>query len=340
MSGYRAAVAGATGVVGRAILTVLAEREFPLRKLRLLATERSRGTAVSFRGETLRVEVAGPGAFAGMDIVFFAVGTEASKVLVPLAREEGAVCIDKSNAFRMDPLVPLVVPEVNAGSLRGHRGIVASPNCSTIQMVVALKPLADAAGLKRVVVATYQSVSGSGRGGLVELDQQVRAIVAGGEAGVLFYTRQIAFNLIPHIDRFGPDGYTGEECKMINETRKILAMPDLPVTATCVRVPVAVGHAEAVNIETKRKLSRDEAWRVLSAAKGIVLMDGPDEGTYPTPLDAAGRDEVFVGRVREDPSVENGLDLWVVADNLRKGAATNAVQIAESLAAGGLLGSA
>lgn len=332
------AVAGATGIVGRTILQVLAERGFPLRELRLLATERSRGTEISFRGETLRVEAATPGAFSGTDIAFFAVGTEVSRVLVPEARRRGAVCVDKSNAFRMDPDVPLVVPEVNAESLRGHRGIIASPNCSTIQMAVVLKPLADAAGLRRVVVATYQSVSGSGRGGAAELEEQTTAVAAGRAPKVGFYPRQIALNLIPHIDRFGPDGVTGEERKMISETRKILGLAELPVTATCVRVPVAVGHAEAVNVETERKLTRALARRVLSEAEGIVLMDDPDSGVYPTPLEVAGRDEVFVGRIREDQSVQCGLDLWIVADNLRKGAATNAVQIAERLASSGLVG--
>jgi aspartate-semialdehyde dehydrogenase len=339
MDGYRIAVAGATGVVGRTIVKILEERRFPVGELRLLATERSRGALLGFCGQALRVGVAGPEAFSGMDIVFFAVGTDASRVLVPLARDRGAVCIDKSNAFRMDPGTPLVVPEVNPEALRGHHGVIASPNCSTIQMVVVLKPLGDAAGLKRVVVSTYQAVSGSGRGGMAELEGQIRAIAAGTEAAVSFYPRQIALNLIPHIDKFGADGYTGEERKMIDETRKIMGLPDLPVTATTVRVPVAVSHAESVNVETGRKLTRHEARAILAGAPGVVLMDDPAAGMYPTPLDAAGRDEVLVGRVREDPSAANGLDLWIVADNLRKGAATNAVQIAERLVSEGLLGS-
>jgi aspartate-semialdehyde dehydrogenase len=337
MSERVVALAGATGVVGRTILKVLEERSFPLGEIRLLATERSEGQTVPFRGQEVKVEAVRGGSFRGVDLAFFAVGTEASAALVPLAREAGAVCIDKSNAFRMEPGVPLVVPEVNPEALRGGRGIIASPNCSTIQLVMVLKPLHDAARLKRVVVATYQSVSGSGRQGLVELEEQLEAIRGGLEPVVRFYPRRIAGNVIPHIDSFGADGLCGEERKLIDETRKIMDLPHLALTATTVRVPVAIGHAEAVNVELERKLSAEEARQALRAAPGVLVLDRPAEAVYPTPLDAAGRDEVLVGRVREDPSTARGLDLWVVADNLRKGAATNAVQIAERLMAMGLL---
>lgn len=337
MSEYRVAVAGATGLVGRTILRILEERSFPVGEIRLLATERSAGEEITFAGRKVKVQIAAPEAFEGMQLAFFAVGTDASRVLAPMARDRGAVAIDKSNAFRMDPAVPLVVPEVNGDALAGHPGIIASPNCSTIQMVCVLKPLDTAAGLARVVVSTYQSVSGSGRGGMDELESQLKDLHSGRPAAVRFYPRQIAANVIPHIDSFSADGYTGEERKMILESRKILGLPDLPVTATTVRVPVMVGHSEAVNVETKRKLTRAQALKVLSEAPGVVVMDDPAAGLYPTALDAAGRDEVLVGRIREDLSIENGLDLWIVSDNLRKGAATNAVQIAERLVADGLL---
>ncbi len=338
MSEYKIAVAGATGLVGRTILGILEERSFPIGEIRLLATERSAGEEIEFAGRSIKVQVAAPEAFEGMDLAFFAVGTDASRILAPMARDRGAVAIDKSNAFRMNPAVPLVVPEVNADALAGHQGIIASPNCSTIQMVCVLKPLHDVAGLERVVVSTYQSVSGSGRGGMVELESQLKDLHSGEAPAVRFYPRQIAANVIPHIDSFSADGYTGEERKMVLETRKILGLPELRVTATTVRVPVMVGHSESVNVETKRKLTRAEALRALSEAPGVVVMDDPASILYPTALDAAGRDEVLVGRVREDISVENGLDLWIVSDNLRKGAATNAVQIAEHLVAAGLLG--
>jgi aspartate-semialdehyde dehydrogenase len=338
LSEYKIAVAGATGLVGRTILGILEERSFPIGEIRLLATERSAGEEIEFAGRSIKVQVAAPEAFEGMDLAFFAVGTDASRILAPMARDRGAVAIDKSNAFRMNPAVPLVVPEVNADALAGHQGIIASPNCSTIQMVCVLKPLHDVAGLERVVVSTYQSVSGSGRGGMVELESQLKDLHSGEAPAVRFYPRQIAANVIPHIDSFSADGYTGEERKMVLETRKILGLPELRVTATTVRVPVMVGHSESVNVETKRKLTRAEALRALSEAPGVVVMDDPASILYPTALDAAGRDEVLVGRVREDISVENGLDLWIVSDNLRKGAATNAVQIAEHLVAAGLLG--
>lgn len=334
MTGYRVAIAGATGVVGRTIMEVLAERHFPLSELRLLATERSAGTMLPFAGEEIAVRIAAPEAFAGVDFVFFAVGTEASRALVPVAVSAGAVAIDKSNAFRMAEGVPLVVPEVNAHALSGHKGIVASPNCTTIQTVMALKPLLDAAGLESLHVCSYQAVSGSGREGMDELRAQLQAIAAGNQPRAEFYPRQIADNVIPHIDSFGPDGYTGEERKLVSETRKILELPDLPVAATCVRVPVMVAHSTAVLVKTTRPIGVADARRVIGGFSNVVLMDVPEQGIYPTPLDAAGRDEVFVGRIRVVPGMENTLEMWIVGDNLRKGAATNAVQIAERL--GGL----
>jgi len=269
--------------------------------------------------------------------VFFAAGGAVSKQYVSVAVAAGATVIDKSSVFRMDPTVPLVVPEVNADHLASHTGIIATPNCSTIQMVVALKPIHDAAVIERVVVSTYQAVSGSGQGGIAALDAQAHAWAAGQPVEQQFYPYQIAFNLLPHIDSFLPSGYTKEEQKMIDETHKIFDAPDLAVTATCVRVPVFGAHSEAVNVQTRDKLSAAEARELLAAAPGVEVIDDPSELRYPTPLDAEGRDPVYVGRLREDPTIANGLDFWVVSDNLRKGAALNAVQIAEELVRRGLL---
>jgi aspartate-semialdehyde dehydrogenase len=331
MTGYRVAIVGATGLVGRTILNVLAERRFPIGELVLLASERSAGTKVAFAGTEIEVQVAVPEAFAGADFAFFAVGTEASRVLVPYAQSAGAVAIDKSNAYRMNPAVPLVVPEVNAHALAAHQGIVASPNCTTIQTVMALKPLDTAAGLDWVHVCSYQAVSGSGREGMDELTAQINAIAAGEQPSVEFYPRQIADNVIPHIDSFGSDGYTGEERKLIAETRKILDLPSLPVAATAVRVPVLVSHATAVLVKTTRPIAAAEAREVIGRFDGVRIMDDPQNEVYPTPLDAAGQDQVLVGRIRAVPGMEQALELWIVGDNLRKGAATNAVQIAERL---------
>lgn len=332
MAGLRVAITGATGLVGRTIMQVLEERGFPISELRLLASARSAGTVIEFGGERLKVEAVSPASYAGIDYAFFAVGTEASRELVPLAQAAGAVAIDKSNAFRMHPDVPLVVPEVNAAALAGHKCIVANPNCTTIQTVLALKPLADAAGLDWVHVCSYQAVSGSGRSGMDELSAQVKALAAGEPPAVDFYPRQIAGNVIPHIDSFAADGYTGEEHKLINETRKILALPGLPVAATAVRVPVLVSHATAVLVRTSRPLDVATARGAIAAYPGVGLVDDPAHEQYPTPLDAAGQDLVLVGRVRAVPGMPNALELWVVGDNLRKGAATNGVQIAEHLA--------
>lgn len=331
------AVLGAGGAVGGEIIRLLAEREFPVDQLRLLATARSAGIHVEFRGRSIEIGEVDEKSFDGVDLAFFCATTEASRRYAPLAVEAGAVVVDKSNAFRMDPSVPLVVPEVNPGDLYGHPGIIASPNCSTIQMVVALKPLHDAVGLKRVIVSTYQAVSGSGRDAMEELMTQISDIAAGRATTPRVYPRQIALNLLPHIDKFDDEGNTAEELKMIHETRKIFHLPALPVAATCVRVPVLTGHSEAVYIETERPLSAQQARELLLRAPGVTVMDDPERGVYPTPLDAAGRDDVLVGRIRADQSSANGLSLWVVADNLRKGAATNAVQIAEWMLAHGLL---
>jgi len=334
---YSVAIAGATGVVGGAVRSILEERSFPARELRLLASPRSAGRTLPFKGAELQVQELGLGSFAGIDLVFFAAGGAVSREYAPQAVAAGAVAIDKSSMFRMDPGVPLVVPEVNADDLLWHDGIIATPNCSTIQMVVALKPIYDAVGIKRVVVSTYQAVSGSGQGGIAALDAQARQWAAGEPVEQRFYPHQIAFNALPHIDSFLPSGATKEEQKMVDETRKIFADPDLKVTATCVRVPVFGAHSEALNVQTWKKLTADEARELLAGAPGIVVVDDPAELQYPRPLDAEGEDAVFVGRIREDVTVENGLDLWVVADNLRKGAALNAVQIAEELVRRGLL---
>ena len=318
------AVLGATGAVGRTMLEVLAEREIPVEQLTLLASERSAGRKISWQGREHTVQAVAPGAFQGVDYALFSAGADRSKTWGPVAAEEGAVVIDNSSAFRMDPQVPLVVPEVNADALGNlPKGIIANPNCSTIQMVVALKPLQDAAGITRVVTTTFQSVSGAGEPGRDALRHEL----AGQEGHQSPFSRHIAGNVIPQIGDFDAEGWTGEERKMINETRKILSLPDLPVAATCVRVPVDIGHSVQVAVETQRDLSAEEAREILSSFPGIVVGD-----SFPTPLETANRDEVFVGRIRKDPFLPRVVHLWVVADNLRKGAATNAVQILEALA--------
>src|SRR5581483_4859515 len=330
---YNVAVVGATGAVGEQMREVLEERDFPVGELRLLASERSAGQFLPFQGRQLRVEVLKEDSFQGIDIGLFSAGGSVSAKFAPLAVKAGAVVVDNTSVFRMEPDIPLVVPEVNAKDIPEYkaRGIVANPNCSTIQMVVALKPIHDAARLKRVVVSTYQSVSGAGRKAMEELSQQVAALFNGKEIEKEKFPHQIAFNCIPHIDVFMEDGYTKEEWKMIHETRKILGEPNLPVTATTVRVPVFCGHSESVNVEAVVKLSAAEARRILREAPGVILADEPRENIYPMAIEATGKDATYVGRIREDNSVPNGLNLWVVADNLRKGAALNAVQIAEIL---------
>jgi aspartate-semialdehyde dehydrogenase len=330
---YNIAIVGATGAVGEQLREVLEDREFPVGELRLLASERSAGQFLAFQGRQVRVALLKEDSFKDIDIAFFSAGGKVSAKFAPAAVGAGAVVVDNTAFFRMEPDIPLVVPEVNPQEIAKyqHRGIVANPNCSTIQMVVALKPIHDAARIKRVVVSTYQSVSGAGRMAMDELSQQVAALFNGRELKKEKFPHQIAFNCIPHIDVFMDDGYTKEEWKMIQETRKILGEPNLPVTATTVRVPVFLSHSESVNVETVVKLSAAETKRILREAPGVIVADEPENNVYPTPIDASGKDATYVGRIREDESVANGLNLWVVSDNLRKGAALNAVQIAEIL---------
>src|SRR5215468_3964185 len=331
--GYRLAVVGATGNVGRELLTTLAEREFPIDDVVALASSRSIGREVSFgEDDTLRVEGLDTYNFRGVDIVLSSPGAKVSAEFAPRAAKAGAVVIDNTSHFRMEPDVPLVVPEVNPHAIAQYakRGIIANPNCSTIQMVVALKPLHDLARVKRVVVATYQSVSGAGRASMDELFNQTRAIYVNDPVKPEHFTKQIAFNAIPHCDIFMDDGSTKEEWKMAVETRKILD-PDIAVTATCVRIPVFIGHGEAINVEFERGLGEDDARAALRRAPGVTVVDHRADEGYVTPAEAAGEDPVYVSRIRRDPTVAYGLNLWVVADNLRKGAALNAVQIAEIL---------
>ncbi|MGZ2411209.1 aspartate-semialdehyde dehydrogenase [Sphingomonas sp. F9_3S_D5_B_2] len=332
--GYRVAVVGATGNVGREILNILAERQFPVDEVAAVASASSTGDAIDFgdSGEELRVKNLEHFDFAGWDIALFAAGSEVSKIHVPRAAQAGCTVIDNSSLYRMDPDVPLIVPEVNSDAIAGYtrKNIIANPNCSTAQLVVALKPLHDAAKIKRVVVATYQSVSGAGKRGMDELFEQSRNIFVGDNNEPDFFTKQIAFNVIPHIDDFLDDGSTKEEWKMVVETKKILD-PAIKVTATCVRVPVFVGHSEAVNIEFENEISADEARNILREAPGVMVVDKRENGGYVTPVEAVGDYATYVSRIREDSTVENGLSLWVVSDNLRKGAALNAVQIAELL---------
>ena len=331
--GYKVVVAGATGNVGREMLNILAEREFPVDEIAALASRKSLGTEISFGDKTVKTKDLDTFDFTGWDIALFAVGSEATKIYAPKAAAAGCVVIDNSSLYRYDPQVPLVVPEVNAEAVDGYKTkmIIANPNCSTAQMVVALKPLHDRARIKRVVVATYQSVSGAGKEGIDELWDQTKGLyVPGQEVAPKKFSKQIAFNVIPHIDVFLDSGETKEEWKMVAETKKILD-PKIKVTATCVRVPVFIGHAIACNVEFDDPLSVEEASQALRNAPGISLVDHRVEGGYVTPAECAGEDSVFVSRLREDQTIDNGLNLWIVADNLRKGAALNAVQIAERL---------
>jgi aspartate-semialdehyde dehydrogenase len=330
---YNVAVVGATGAVGEQLREVLEERQFPVGELRLLASERSAGQFLPFQGRQIRVDILEEDSFENIDIGLFSAGGSVSAKFAPIAVAAGAVVVDNTAHFRMEPDIPLVVPEVNAKEIAKYktRGIIANPNCSTIQLVVALKPIHDAARIKRVVVSTYQSVSGAGKRAMEELSLQVEALFNGKEIAKEKFPHQIAFNCIPHIDVFMDGGYTKEEWKMINETRKILGEPNLPVTATTVRVPVFCSHSESVNVETVVKLSAAETKQILREAPGVILADVPEENIYPMAIEAVGKDATYVGRIRDDNSVANGLNLWVVADNLRKGAALNAVQIAEIL---------
>ena len=332
--GYRVVVAGATGNVGREMLNILAEREFPADEIAAVASSRSAGEVIEYgeTGKTLKIQNIEHFDPTGWDIALFAIGSDATKVFAPKFAAAGCTVIDNSSLYRMDPDVPLIVPEVNPDAIDGYkaRNIIANPNCSTAQMVVALKPLHDAAKIKRVVVATYQSVSGAGKAGMDELFEQSRAIFVGDQTEPQKFTKQIAFNVIPHIDKFLEDGSTKEEWKMVAETKKILD-PKVKVTATCVRVPVFVGHSEAINIEFEYELSAELAQNILREAPGVMLVDKREDGGYVTPVECVGDYATFVSRVRDDSTVDNGLNLWCVSDNLRKGAALNAVQIAELL---------
>ena len=337
---YNVAIVGATGVVGREFIKVLEQRKFPVKNIRLLASGRSKGKTLKFCGKPYKVEVLGRDSFKDIDIALFSAGGGISKEFAPIAVKAGAIVVDNSSAWRMDPKVPLVVPEVNPHAIKNHKGIIANPNCSTIQMVVVLKPLHDVARIKRIVVSTYQSASGWGKEAVDQLWEETEEAVKSNKRQVTsgkikkvkkVLPAQIAFNVIPHIDVFLPNRYTKEEMKMLNETRKIMEDDSINVTATCVRVGVVTSHAEAVNIETERKISAGEAMEILRKSPGVEVIDDIANSKYPLPIDAVGKDACYVGRIRADKSVKYGLNLWVVSDNLRKGAALNAVQIAELL---------
>jgi aspartate-semialdehyde dehydrogenase len=330
-TGYTVAVVGATGAAGQMTLRILEERKFPVRELRCFASERSVGKTVTFRGEPVAVRRIQATEFQGVDIAFCSAGSEQSRQYSPMMVKAGAVVVDKSNAFRMDPAVPLVVPEINAHAAKRHSGILACPNCTTIVTVMPLKPLHDAGRLRRVIATSFQAVSGAGVNGIEDLRQQVLAWARGEPLVPKHFAHRIAFNLIPHIDRFGDDGYTGEEMKLVNETRKILEAPDLLVSPTTVRVPVFTSHSIAVNAETEAKITVERARELFSRFPGLRLWDEPAENRYPMPVIAEGQDDCFVGRIRADLSHPRALNFWVVGDQLRKGAATNAVQIAELL---------
>jgi aspartate-semialdehyde dehydrogenase len=330
-TGHSIAVVGATGAAGQMTLRILEERKFPVRELRAFASERSVGKTVTFRGEPVAIRRIEPVAFKGVEIAFCSAGSAQSKEYAPMIVKAGATVIDKSNAYRMDPQVPLVVPEINAHAARRHQGILASPNCTTIVTVMPLKPLHDAGRLTRVIATSYQAVSGAGVNGIAELREQTLAWARGEAMVARHFPHQIAFNLIPAIDKFGPDGYTGEEMKLVNETRKILEAPGLPIAPTTVRVPVFTSHSIAVTAETEVKISAGRARDLFERFPGLKLWDDPAQQRYPMPLAVEGQDDCFVGRIREDLSSPNGLSFWVVGDQLRKGAATNAVQIAELL---------
>lgn len=331
---YTVAVIGASGAVGNEMIKILETRNFPISQLIPLASDRSLGKSVSFKGETYPIQLLTENAFSGVDIALFSAGSTVSEKYAPIAAKNGAVVIDNTNYFRMDPDVPLIVPEVNPEEISSYRkrGIIANPNCSTIQMVIALKPILDRWGLIRVVVSTYQSVSGAGQAAIEELSKQSVALFSNGEYTAQRFQHRIAFNCIPHIDTFHDNGYTKEELKMIHETEKIFGTP-IPLTATCVRVPVFYAHSESINFQTQRKTTCQEIRDALKMFNGIWVIDNPEKNQYPMPIIAAGKDDVFVGRIRQDLTVDNGFNMWVVSDNLRKGAALNAVQIAEHLIA-------
>ena len=331
MKEYKVAIVGATGLVGQEFVRVLEERDFPAASIDLLASERSVGKKLLVRGKQVEVREATAESFLGVDIALFSAGTEISRHLSPLAAKSRAAVIDNSAAFRMVSTVPLVVPEVNPEDIKWHRGIIANPNCSTIQMVVVLHPLHQVNPIKRIIVDTYQAVSGTGAAAIDELTTQVRQVLNGQSTIPHVYPHQIAFNVLPEIDVFWDNGYTREEWKMVEEAKKIMHATDIAISATCVRVPVFTGHSEAIHVEFSRPMSPDDAERILAEAPGVKILDDPAISLYPQPWSAAGTDEVFVGRIRRDVSHPNGLGMWVVADNLRKGAALNAVQIAEEM---------
>ncbi len=328
------AVAGATGAVGNQMIACLEERNFPVKSIKMLASRRSVGRELRFRGDLIPVEELTETSFKGVDIALFSAGGGTSQKFAPIAAEDGCIVVDNSSAWRMDPDVPLVVPEVNPHAIAGYtvKGIIANPNCSTIQMVVALNPIHKKFGIKRIVVSTYQAVSGTGKKAIDELFDQTRAMINFLDYKNAVYPHRIAFNCLPHIDVFQDNGYTKEEMKMVNETRKILEDNTIGVTATTVRVPVFFGHSESVNIETKEPITADETRTLLKASPGVGILDDPQNNIYPLATDAAGQDLTLVGRIRQDESIPNGINLWIVADNIRKGAATNTVQIAEVLA--------
>jgi len=336
---FNIAVVGATGAVGEQIIRLLDERDFPIQQLKLLSSARSAGTKVQFKGVEITVEEANADSFQGVDIALFSAGGSVSAELIPHAVRHGAVCIDNTSAFRMDPDTPLVVPEVNIDKINGHKGVIANPNCSTIQLVAALKPLYDRYGISRIIVSTYQAVSGAGARAIDEMIRQSNEILAGNTVepqilpvGALPVKHQIAFNAIPQIDKFADNGFTYEEMKMINETKKIMGDDSLQITATCVRIPVVYGHSESVYVELKQDFDMEEVKRLIAGAPGVVLKDNPAEQQYPLATDAAGKLDTFVGRIRRDLSNPRALNMWIVSDNLLKGAAWNAVQIAEYIA--------
>jgi aspartate-semialdehyde dehydrogenase len=328
---YNVAIVGATGLVGREFIKILVQRSFPMASIRLLASDRSAGRKLAVGNQEIEVEETAQDSFRGVDIALFSAGAEQSRYFSPIAAREGTVVVDNSSAFRMDSDVPLVVPEVNPEDIERHKGIIANPNCSTIQMVVALYPLHKVNPIKRLVIDTYQAVSGTGVAAVDELRTQVKQVMEGESAFPHIYPHQIAFNVLPEIDVFLDNGYTKEEWKMVEETRKIMHADDIAISATCVRVPVMVGHSEAVHVEFSEPMSADEAQRILSRSPGVRLLDDPTISLYPQAWSAAGTDDVFVGRIRQDASHPNGLAMWIVADNLRKGAALNTIQIAEEM---------
>ncbi len=328
---YNVAVMGATGAVGTCFLDILAERKFPIKELRLLASERSAGKKLRFGGKSYDVETLTHDSFRDIDIVLASAGASRSLEFLPSAVKAGAVCVDNSSAFRMDKNVPLVVPEVNPEAIKTHKGIIANPNCSTIQMVVALWPIHKAAKIKRIVVTTFQSVSGAGQKKINELWEQSGAFLAKKKIKPVEFAHQIAFNLIPQIDIFLDNKYTKEEMKMVHETRKIMGDNSINVNATCIRVPVFYAHSESINIETKKHITADRVKKLMAKAPGVKLVDDPDKKLYPMPIDAERQDDTLVGRIRQDESINNGISMWIAADNIRKGAALNAIQIAEEL---------